>query len=190
MAKSKKKRMAFFLLFLLILAVVGSAVLPRYLLKKLYPIRFTEQVEQYAAQYDMDKYFIYAVIYAESRFDSNAVSHLGASGLMQLMPDAFEWVKYRMKDERELSYQDDVFDPDINIQYGTYMLSLLLKEFGERDVAVMAYHAGRGNVQKWLDNPKYSDNGKTIHTIPYKDTEKYVNSINRAYKIYTRLYKN
>lgn len=190
MAKSKKKNGILFLFIFLILTIVGLAFLPNYILKKLYPIGFTEYVEQYAEEYDMDKHFIYAVIYAESRFDPNAVSHLGASGLMQLMPDTFDWIKYRMKDTRELSYEKDVFDPEINIQYGTYLLSLLLEEFGDRDVAVMAYHAGRGNVQKWLDNSKYSDDGKNIHTIPYEDTKKYVNSINKAYKIYARLYKN
>ena len=190
MAKSKKKTGIFFLFIVLVLTIVGLAFLPNYILKKLYPIRFTEYVEQYAEEYDMDKHFIYAVIYAESRFDPNAVSHLGASGLMQLMPDTFDWIKYRMKDQRELSYEENVFDPEINIQYGTYMLSLLLEEFGDRDVAVMAYHAGRSNVQKWLNNSKYSDDGKTIHTIPYEDTKKYVNSINKAYKMYTKLYKN
>ena len=68
------------------------------------------------------------------------------------------------------------------------MLSLLLEEFGDRDVTVMAYHAGRGNVNKWLENPKYSDDGKTIRQIPYDDTETYVNNVNKAYQTYIRLY--
>ena len=192
MAKSEKEnRNIFSVLLVLVLTIVGLAFLPNYITEKRFTLSDLPSMwNNMPEEYDMDKHFIYAVIYAESRFDPNAVSHLGASGLMQLMPDTFDWIKYRMKDQRELSYQENVFDSEINIQYGTYMLSLLLEEFGDRDVAVMAYHAGRSNVQKWLDNSKYSDDGKTIHTIPYEDTQKYVNSINKAYKIYAKLYKN
>lgn len=68
MAKSKKKTGIFFLFIVLVLTIVGLAFLPNYILKKLYPIRFTEYVEQYAEEYDMDKHFIYAVIYAEKPF--------------------------------------------------------------------------------------------------------------------------
>lgn len=111
-------------------------------------------MEKYAEEYQMDPYFIYAVIYAESRFDPDAVSHMGASGLMQLMPDSFDWIKSRLKDERKLSYEEDIFDPEINIQYGTYMLSLLLEEFGDRDVTVMAYHAGLRKRQQMAGKSK------------------------------------
>ena len=189
MKKQKKKKWPVILAVLLVLLVAGGIFLPDFIYKKLYPLKYSEYVEQYAEEYHMDEYFIYAVIYAESRFRPDAVSKVGASGLMQLMPDSFDWIKSRLKDQRELSYQPDVFEPDINIQYGSYMLSLLLEEFENRDVAVMAYHAGRGNVGKWLKNEKYSADGKTIHTIPYQDTKDYVDSVNKAYQMYLKLYQ-
>ena len=189
MKKQKRKKWPAVLVIFLIIFIVSSLFLPDFIYKKLYPLAYSEYVEQYAEEYQMDKHFIYAVIYSESRFRPDAVSKVGASGLMQLMPDSFDWIKSRLKDQRELSYDPDVFDPEINIQYGTYMLSLLLEEFENRDVAVMAYHAGRGNVGKWLKNSKYSSDGKTIHTIPYEDTQDYVNSVNKAYKMYTKLYQ-
>ncbi len=187
--KKRKKRLVWLGVFLLAL-IAACAFLPKVIYQKLYPLQYTEYVEKYAAEYGVDPDFIYAVIHSESRFDPQAVSAVGASGLMQLMPDAFDWIKFRLGDERELTYEEDVFDPEINIQYGTYMLSLLLEEFADRDVAVMAYHAGRGNVNKWLQNPAYSDDGKTIRQIPYADTEAYVNHVNQAYQIYARLYND
>jgi len=188
--KSKrKKRIILFCVFLLCLAIT-CVFLTKLIGEQIYPLKYTEYVEKYAEEYQVDPSFIYAVIHSESRFDPKAVSSVGASGLMQLMPDTFDWIKSRLKDDRVLSYEKDVFDPQINIQYGTYMLSMLLDEFQDRDVAVMAYHAGRGNVSKWLKNEKYSADGKTIHTIPYRDTATYVSHVNSAYWVYTKLYKN
>lgn len=186
----KKKKWLGVLAVILVLGIVAAAYLPDLIYKKLYPLKYSEYVLKYAEEYEMDPYFIYAVIYSESRFRPDAVSHAGASGLMQLMPASFDWIKSRLKDDRKLTYEEHIFDPEINIQYGTYMLSLLLGEFKDRDVAVMAYHAGRGNIQSWLENEKYSSDGKTIHTIPKEDTQYYVDSVNKAYRIYTKLYPN
>lgn len=189
MSKKAKQRIKQLLWVGLVIAIlVGASLLPKLIEQQLYPLRYTESVEKYAETYQVDPYFVYAVIHSESHFNPEAVSKVGASGLMQLMPDTFDWLKTRLKENRPLQYHPDVFDPEINIQYGTYMLSLLLEEFGDRDVAIMAYHAGRGNVAKWLKNPKYSADGKTIHTIPYEDTEDYVHHVNKAYQIYLKRY--
>ncbi len=192
MAKAKRKKRLVILAITLVAVIVGFAYLPDYIYKKLYPLKYSEYVEKYAEEYEMDPYFIYAVIHSESRFRPDAVSHVGASGLMQLMPDSFDWIKTRLGDKRELSYEEDIFDPEINIQYGTYMLSILYKEFKDRDVTVMAYHAGRGKIQQWLQDSKYSSDGQTIHTLPEqsRETKKYVDSVNKAYRIYAKLYKD
>ncbi len=192
MPKAKKKHWFVTLVILLVVAIVGLAYLPDYLYKTLYPIKYTEYVEKYAEEYEIDPDFIYAVIRTESRFRPDAVSHAGASGLMQLMPDSFAWIKTRLGDKRDLSYEKDIFDPAINIQYGTYMLSILYREFQDRDVTVMAYHAGRGKIQQWLQDRNYSNDGKTIHTIPEesKETKKYLDNVNKAYEIYAKLYKD
>ena len=55
------------------------------ILKKIYPVKYQTLVEQYAEEYSLDKYLVYAVIKVESGFDENAVSRVGARGLMQMM---------------------------------------------------------------------------------------------------------
>ncbi len=184
----KRKFGLFFGVVVLILVMLAAIFLPNVIRRQLYPLKYQEYVQRYAAEYQLDPYFIYAVIRSESRFDPDAVSHVGASGLMQLMPDTFLWIKTKLHDTRDLTYETDVFDPEINIQYGSYLLHLLTEEFQDRDHVIMAYHAGRGNVNKWLTDPAYSENGK-IHTIPFADTEKYRNAVNKAYRIYTTIYQ-
>ena len=92
-----------------------------------------------------------------------------------------------MKDTRDISY-DDLYDPELNIQYGTYILSLLLEEFKTQDTAVAAYHAGWGNVKNWLADPERSANGVDIDSIPIADTDAYVKKVGRTKQIYDKLY--
>ena len=92
-----------------------------------YPTSYEEYVLKYSREYGVEPELVYAVIKTESSFDENAVSNVGARGLMQLMEDAYSWVKYRLGDESEYNF-DVMFDPETNIKYGTYYLSYLLKK--------------------------------------------------------------
>jgi soluble lytic murein transglycosylase len=69
------------------------------------------------------------------------------------------------------------------------LLSYLIRDFeGVTDTALAAYNAGRGNVQKWLKDPRYSSDGKTLIYIPFRETRNYVKRVNAALDLYTRLY--
>ena len=155
--------------------------------KYIYPTEYSGFVEQASAETGIDRYLIYAVIKTESGFDENAESNVGARGLMQLMEDAFDWVKFRMGDERNIGY-DDMYDPKYNIEYGSYLIKLLYEEYGDVETALAAYHSGRGSVNEWLDDPKYSRDGKTLDDIPSSTTKHYVNKVMTAYEGYTNLY--
>ncbi|MEG0571413.1 MAG: transglycosylase SLT domain-containing protein, partial [Oscillospiraceae bacterium] len=76
----------------------------------------------------------------------------------------------------------------MNIMYGTYLISSLYKEFGNYETALAAYHAGRGKTKEWLNNSKYSSDQKTLHTIEYKETQQYVKKVMNTYKRYKNLY--
>lgn len=156
--------------------------------KYIYPIEYSSLVESSAAETGIDKYLIYAVIKTESGFNNEAESNVGARGLMQLMEDAFDWVKFRMGDERDIDY-DDMYDPGYNIEYGSFLIKLLYEEYGDVKTALAAYHSGRGNVNEWLKDKKYSSNGKTLDEIPSSATKHYVNKVMTAYEGYTNLYK-
>lgn len=154
-----------------------------------YPTKYSEYVEKYSEEYGVDKYLIYAVIKTESGFNEKAESNVGARGLMQLMEDAFDWISFKKSDNESITY-DDMYNAEHNIEYGTYMIKLLLDEYGDLKTAAAAYHAGRGTVNNWLKNSDYSSDGKTLENIPSTTTNHYVNKIISAYQGYTNLYNN
>lgn len=137
-------------------------------------------IVKYAQEYNVPVTLVYAVIECESSFRENTKSSAGACGLMQLMPvtynDVREWL--------DLDYTDDqIMDPEINIQCGTYYLSRMYRMFDDWELAVAAYNAGPGNVQKWLKNDDYTDDGKLVY-IPFKETSNHVKKVTKAWEKY------
>ncbi|MBC5787819.1 lytic transglycosylase domain-containing protein [Clostridium facile] len=153
-----------------------------------YPKKYTEYVEKYAEEYHVDQNLVYAVIRCESGFNPNAVSNVGAKGLMQLMEDTFDWAQSRMPDAPDVTY-DQVFDPEVNIQHGVYVLHLLLEEFQSEPTAIAAYHAGWGSVKEWLESPEHSPTELNIESIPFDDTKTYVKRVLKTKFIYEKIYK-
>lgn len=178
------KKQAIALLLILLLVVTG-AVTFRSLLKTLYPHKYADVVEKYSAQYGVEEDLIYAVIHTESSFRTDAGSDVGAAGLMQIMPETFDWLCMRMGEQASF---DDLYDPDTAIRFGTYLLHLLLEEFGDTRTALAAYHAGRGQVGKWLQDTSLSPDGKTLTHIPFRDTAHYVRKVDRAMQMYKKIY--
>ena len=152
-----------------------------------HPLKYSEYVEKYAEEYGIDKYIIYAFIKTESGFDPNAVSSVGSRGLMQLMETSFDWVKFRLGDDDDVTF-DDMFDPETNIRYGAYMVSFLIKYFGCTDTAAAAYFSGIGEVDGWVSDPDCSADGIHIDNYPSKNAAHYVNKINNALSTYYELY--
>ncbi|MGN1418372.1 MAG: lytic transglycosylase domain-containing protein [Acutalibacteraceae bacterium] len=155
-------------------------------MKTLYPIRYNKFVEVYTEEYNLEKSFVYAVIKCESNFDSEAVSNVDAKGLMQIMPETFSWLKTKTGENLE---EKMLFDPETSIKYGCLLYEILIKEFGDKETAVAAYHAGLGNVSKWLKDKKYSSDGVHLDDIPFPSTKAYVQNVIKAENIYKKLYK-
>ena len=153
----------------------------------IYPTKYSDIVEKYASKNGLDKYFVYAVIKTESNFDPKAESDVGARGLMQLMEVSYDWVKFRMNND-DMSVYGDLYDPEKNIKYGTYLLKLLYEEYGCKETAAAAYHTGRGRVNTWLADDRYSSDGKNLDDIPSKVTKHYVSKVMKAYDKYVSLY--
>lgn len=152
-----------------------------------YPLKYQEYVTSYAKQYDFDPALIYALIRTESGFNPHAVSSADAVGLMQLTKDTYDWAQTKLPESERLP-EEDLYDPETNIRYGVLVLSMLRDQFSDTNTMLAAYNAGIGNVRRWLRNPDYSDDGKTLKTIPFNETRKYVDKIPAAQRVYEELY--
>ncbi len=174
---------------LLIAALVSFSYIgiEKQIKKSNHPLEFDEYVEKYSEEYAVPKSIIYAVIKTESDFKSDAVSHKGAVGLMQITPDTFNWLL--TKNPSDNLTADSLYNPEINIKYGTFFLSMLYSEFGTWENAYAAYNAGRGRVNDWLSNPEYSTDGR-LTNIPFEETKNYVKKVSDAAQIYDELYFN
>lgn len=153
------------------------------LLVFLYKKEYNEYVEKYSTQYGVDENLVYSIIKNESKFNSNAVSTSDAKGLMQIMDNT---VKDIANGIDEMEYDDiDIFDPETNIHLGVNYLSELLEKYDNVSLAVAAYNAGIGNVDKWIQNGVLDKNGTNIENIPFKETNLYVRKVLRDYKIFS-----
>ncbi len=155
--------------------------------KAVYPKMYSEFVERYSTEYSIDETLVYAIIKTESSFDPEAVSDAGAIGLMQIMPDTFRWLQTKTPEKEKLS-SEALYDPETNIKYGAFFLSLLLKEFEDTRLVAAAYHAGRGQVNEWLDDKAVSPDGRTLPDIPSRSTAHYVSKVIKNIGIYEKIY--
>ena len=159
------------------------------LLKILYPKTYSEIISVYAEEYDVEENLIYAVIKAESNFDSQAVSNREAIGLMQIVEEtAIDVVNKNQIDVDTENIVEELLDIDNNINIGTKYLSTLLTQYGNIEVALAAYNAGIGTVNNWIDKQIIKADGSDIENVPYKETNNYVRKILRDYRIYNDLY--
>lgn len=151
-----------------------------------YPTDYEEYVIRYSTKYKCDPVLVFSVIKVESGFNRDAVSSVGARGLMQLMEDAYDWIKYRLDDQRDNNY-DDMFDPELNIQYGTYYLSYLMEKYdGSVELTAAAYHCGMNLVDSWIENGTVDPDNFKVSDIPDENdqTSNYVRKIRKAYDNY------
>ncbi len=156
-------------------------------LRVVYPVKYSNYVDDSIEKTGLSPSLVYAVIRSESGFDPKAISYVGAKGLMQITPDTLDWVRYRLGEKDTVSH-DILYNPQRNIYYGCFILKLLYDEFGTTKEVLCAYHAGFGNVKRWLKNKEYSSDGKTLDVIPFKDTNQYVTKVMRTMEIYKEIY--
>jgi soluble lytic murein transglycosylase-like protein len=126
------------------------------------PDQVNALVGQNSATWQVDPSLVKAIIANESGFDANATSKVGAQGLMQLMPSTAQSLGVR-----------NAYDPAQNVAGGTRYLKGLLNRFnGDVRLAVAAYNAGPGAVEKYGDVP------------PYAETQNYVQNVLGSYAKY------
>lgn len=151
-------------------------------------VTWQDEIERYAAQYNLQPAFVMAVIRNESSFRTNAESGVGARGLMQLMPDTAEWIAGKLDDDGYTF--DRMWDAENNIRYGCWYLNYLSRLFrGDAVLVSAAYHAGQSTVTQWLSDPAKSSDGVTLNVDRLSDgpTKQYVGRVTQTYGIYQTL---
>lgn len=158
------------------------------ILKGIYPRKYSEYVEQYAKEFNVDSLLIFSIIKAESNFDEKAKSSSGAKGLMQLMEATATEIANKI--DEPLIEEESLFNPEKNIMIGTKYYADLLKMYDDNMLlALTAYNAGIGNVNDWIEDGIIKKDGSDIENIPYKETNMYVRKIINNYKMYQSIYE-
>ena len=188
--KGKKNKVIIIALFLvLIVVLLGPIGFGEKMMKIMYSKKYENLVVIYSEKYQVDSDLIFALIKAESNFNSSAVSGKGAKGLMQLMEETAKDVskKTDLKIEPD-EIGEKLLQADVNIELGTKYISILLEKYNNTAIALTAYNAGIGTVDNWREKGVIKKDGEDIQNIPYKETNNYVRKILRDYKIYKKLY--
>lgn len=184
-SQKTKIYLTLFITAILLIAILNSAT---WIMKILYPMYHKEKILKYANEYKVDPYLISAIIRVESKFYHKAQSHKGARGLMQISPITGRWAAEELNIQ---GYSEEMlFEPEINIRIGCWYIHILEKEFGQNLTTIIAaYNGGSGNVSKWLQDERYSRDGKTLTYIPFEETREYVKKVIKNYRIYSNLYR-
>lgn len=151
--------------------------------KAVYDVKYADYIYKYANENNINPNLVMAIIHTESHFNENAESQVGALGLMQLMPDTFDWLQ-TYKDGEITLETEKLLNPETNIKYGCIFIKFLIDRYTVEETAVAAYNAGFGSVDSWLSNPEYSSDGYTLDSIPYPETASYVEKVETAKKYY------
>ena len=138
-----------------------------------YPLHYAAVVRERAQAEKIDPALLAAVIYQESKFRPDARSSSGAIGLMQLTPSTAKGIAIRTGGTA--FNVEDLTNPEINIRYGSWYLRDLVSKYGSLRLALAAYNAGQGNVDRWRAEGK---------GIQFPETRAYVERVEHLQHVY------
>ncbi|MFL9610776.1 transglycosylase SLT domain-containing protein [Methylobacillus sp. Pita2] len=140
-----------------------------------YPTPYRDLMQGYAADNALDEAWVYGLIRQESRFVSWAKSVVGASGLMQVMPETAKWIAKRMGMG---DYKPAMINQlDTNLKFGTHYLRYTMDKMDQQPLmATAAYNAGPGRPKRWASD-KPLEGAVYAETIPFSETRDYVKKV-------------
>jgi soluble lytic murein transglycosylase len=139
-----------------------------------YPMPFRADVVATARDVGIDPAYVYGLIRQESRFVTDARSHVGASGLMQIMPSTARWTAKKLGIDFKT---EQISDRDFNLRLGAGYLRLILDDFGgSQALAAAAYNAGPGRPRRWREGGIFEP-AAWAEAIPFNETRDYVKKV-------------
>ncbi len=170
----------------LMIIVFIFALLHKPFMARFCPLKYQEEIWILAKENEINPYLIASLIKVESNYRKEAVSPKGAVGLMQLMPSTAAWLA-EVKGIKLTA--DSLYDPVINISLGSYYLKTLVNDLGKIS-AIAAYNAGRGNVERWINEETWDGSWEKRADIPFYETRDFVIKVVILEKWYNYLYNN
>lgn len=157
-----------------------------FLLKFQYPLAYEKFVNKYSEKRKIDPYYMLSIMKAETQYKSDAISPVGAVGLMQFMPYTAEKVASLLG---ETIKTEELFDPVKSIEYGAAYLKKLFIEFkGQPAFVAAAYNGGPHRVKSWLQRIGQVDTDIFIEHIPFEETRSYVKKVLTYKTIFEKIY--
>ncbi len=158
-----------------------------FVLKSIYPEAYKEDIFKFAKQRKIDPYLILSIMKAETQYKSDAISPVGAIGLMQFMP-------YTLDKLTALVGQDvktpELFDPKKSIEMGAaYLKKLLIEMQDQNPLTAAAYNGGPHRVKAWIKKLGPVDYDVFIEHIPFAETRTYVKRVLTFRSIYDKIYQ-
>jgi soluble lytic murein transglycosylase len=151
-----------------------------------FPLPYESSLRSVAAVNNLDPMFMAGLIRQESAFESNAVSHVGAMGLMQVMPGTASKLARQL---RVRYARASLTDPGYNLKLGARYLADLLQLFGTREAVLAAYNAGEDRVVQWTAGQNYLETAEFVESIPFTETRDYVQIVIRNADVYRQIYE-
>jgi soluble lytic murein transglycosylase len=144
-------------------------------LEQRFPMPHRDAVVKRSREINLDPAYVYGLIRQESRFIMDARSHVGASGLMQVLPATAKWTAKKIG--LAGFTPDQITDRDTNIAIGTGYLKLVLDDFGgSMPLAAAAYNAGPGRPRAWRNGPTM-EAAIWAENVPFSETRDYVKKV-------------
>ncbi|PIP21539.1 MAG: lytic transglycosylase [Candidatus Nealsonbacteria bacterium CG23_combo_of_CG06-09_8_20_14_all_40_13] len=162
--------------FLLVTGLIFYFYFPQIWGEAVYPLKYDEYILKYSKRFNIRATLIAAVIFQESRYNSDSVSRAGAIGLMQIMPGTGRSIAGKLGEHFQINM---LYDPETNIRYGSWYLKNLSDKYGgNTDYLLAAYNGGPAVADRWL----------AARGAPAGETKGFVASVKKAESMYVTLY--
>jgi soluble lytic murein transglycosylase-like protein len=168
------------------LATPEQNAVPWRFVQMYYPLRFEEEIRTAARKNELDPYLVMALIRQESAFNPNARSHVGAAGLMQIMPATGNELGNRIYGRFS---EARLLDPEVNVELGTHYLKRVIRLFdGNVELALAGYNGGPYRILRWRREQRSKPLDEFIEGMPLSETRGYVKRITLLQSTYVELY--
>jgi len=160
---------------------------PREMIELLYPAPFRESLLRHTASRNVDPRFVLAIARQESRFQADAKSVAAARGMLQFIASTADEIATQLN-LRNFD-QDELYNADTAILFGSQYLANLFKQFPDQPQAVAgAYNGGADNLARWIARSRSDEADRYVPEIGFSQTKDYVYKVMTNFWTYQRLY--